>query len=540
LKFEKLTWQDAIELMSSNQPLPTDATIVSIAPQDDDFEDSADVVEGAHQMINCSITQAQPCITSKSAESNATNETAPMGLESDHGTTNLKDAQGECPSTAESLAAPDLKMPAAINTQTLSNSAPVLPRSESSDVVPAKKNKAAFKKRAAEFDKKQGRTLDAFAAPKDRPSEVDVVHNAGPQDLIIDSWEDVGAVASSTPSPMSSASMDVSGTSLAPIERRVYAKERLLELRSMCYEAGSAPNAALPSFIVEKSTSCDPRAGRRLGPGGATRSSGAGAGGGGSGGGRYGGSMDDPRRDQSLRHNGDGRARHRKPDHSTTDKWDRGQRVKQKDSLNENWGPEPVEPLKTSVHRWDRKRKAADTLEVSISKVTSILNKMTPDNFEKLASQLCELEMTSSEMLRRVIGVLFDKAVDEPHFAVVYAALCARLAETTRVWPFIRSVKDENAGTWSWVADLDVDTTRLIPLDEIDSVEQFLDTPESAIPAEIGVGQLQLQPSDCFLKNDTLVSCYYAAQRPGVVRISTSVLQQHLLRSSIPGVCSTS
>ena len=230
--------------------------------------------------------------------------------------------------------------------------------------------------------------------------------------------------------------------------------------------------------------------------------------------------MDDPRRDQSLRHGNDGRGRHRKSDHSAADKWDRGQRVKQKDNSHEQWGPDPVEPLKTSAHRWDRKRKAADALEVSLNKVTSILNKMTPENFEKLSDQLCDLEMTSSEMLRRVIGVLFDKAVDEPHFAAVYAALCARLAETTRVWPFIRSVKDESTGTWSWVADLDIDTSRLIPLDDFDSVEQFLDTPEDAIPAAIGVGQLQLQSSDCFLKDNILVCCYHAEQRPGVVRIS--------------------
>merc|ERR1719201_2281392 len=126
---------------------------------------------------------------------------------------------------------------------------------------------------------------------------------------------------------------------------------------------------------------------------------------------------------------------------------------------------------------------------------------MTPENFEKLSTQCCELEMTSSEMLRRVIGVLFDKAVDEPHFAAVYAALCARLAEATRVWPFIRSVKDLSSGNWSWVADLDVDTSKLIPLESSASIEEYLDTPEDQLPDAIGVGQLQLQSTDCFLKD---------------------------------------
>jgi len=147
----------------------------------------------------------------------------------------------------------------------------------------------------------------------------------------------------------------------------------------------------------------------------------------------------------------------------------------------------------------------------------SILNKMTPENFEKLSNQFCELEMSSSEMLRRMIGVLFEKAVDEPHFAVVYATLCARLAEVTRAWPFIRSVKDLSSGRWSWVADLDVDTSRLIPLESSASIEEYLDTPENQLPDAIGVGQLQLQASDCFLKCDTLLCCYHADQRPGVV-----------------------
>ena len=78
-------------------------------------------------------------------------------------------------------------------------------------------------------------------------------------------------------------------------------------------------------------------------------------------------------------------------------------------------------------------------------------------------------------------------------------------------------MKNEGAGTWSWVADLDVDTSKLIPLDDFSAVAQFLDAPNDAFPEAIGVGQLQLQASDCFLKNDALICCYFAEQRPGVV-----------------------
>jgi len=142
--------------------------------------------------------------------------------------------------------------------------------------------------------------------------------------------------------------------------------------------------------------------------------------------------MEDPRRDQTFRRGIESTrgGRHRKTEHTAAaHKWDRGHRVKQKDCSQDHWGPEAVEPLKTTFHRWDRKHKHANELEGSLNTVTAILNKMTPQSFEKLSGQLCKLEMTSSEMLRRVIGVIFDKAVDEPHFAVVYAALCARLAK---------------------------------------------------------------------------------------------------------------
>jgi len=331
---------------------------------------------------------------------------------------------------------------------------------------------------------------------------------------ILDSWEDVGAVVTSDPSFNG---ISPRGKTISRV-RRTYTKAKLLDLRLQ--RSTNAPRD-LPSFVVERSAAGDFRAVRRLGPGGPTRGGGAGAGGGGSSSSsathRYSAaSMEDPRRDHYSSRHGTG-GRQRKTEHTAAaEKWDRGHRVKQKEGSREHWGPDPVEPLKTSAHRWDRKREAANDFEVSLNKLTSILNKMTPQNFEKLSNQLCCLEMTSSEMLRSVIGVIFDKAVDEPHFAVIYAALCVRLAEATRVWPFIRVVKDESSGSWSWVADLEVDTSKLHPLPNMASVELLLDSSDVA-HAEIGVGQLQLQPSDCFLKSSRLVCCYFADQRPGIV-----------------------
>jgi translation initiation factor 4G len=492
------------DAMATNRPLPTDATIVSIAPQDDDLDDGTEVNSTQCDMVT---PATQPvCVPQSLIESKGSGEAAA--------------GERQIPAMKVVPTDPIIEVPST-QAEPISTTSDISRTSDSFEFVPAKgADNVTSKKTTTEFESSsQGCKLDALTTVS-LSKESMVTESVPPAEgELLDSWEDVGAMAPPAPSPVVK-SMPGPFESAMRAERRVYPKARLLDLRASCYQTGSPQPADLPSFLIEKSSHGDPRTCRRLGPGGATRGGGAGAGGGGSGGGRYGGSMEDPRRDQSLRHSNEAvrAGRHRKTDHSAaSDRWDRGQRVKQKEGVYDQWGPEPVEPLKTSVHRWDRKRKASDELEASLSKVTSILNKMTPENFEKLSAQLCDLEMTSSEMLRRVIGVLFDKAVDEPHFAVVYAALCARLAEATRIWPFIRSVKNEGAGTWSWVADLDVDTSKLIPLDDFSAVTQFLDAPNDAFPEAIGVGQLQLQASDCFLKNDALICCYFAEQRPGVV-----------------------
>jgi hypothetical protein len=362
------------------------------------------------------------------------------------------------------------------------------------------------------------------SAPGSAPAAVEGSTPISVKDEILSSWEDMSSIAA----PIESKEVVES----AIRSRYSYTKEELFEFR---LERSSAPPHDLPSFAIERSGSVEVRGARRLGPGGASRSGGAGAGGGGSSAGGYGdgGSFKDPRRDQSLRG-----ARHRKTDHtSASDKWDRGHRVKQKEGTPEHWGPEASEPLKTTAHRWDRSKKAKSELEASLNAVVSILNKMTPQNFDKLSGQLCDLEITSSDMLRQVIGVIFDKAVDEPHFAVVYAALCARLAEVTRVWPFIRSVQDKSRGTWSWVADLEVDTSKLLPLADISAVETLLSSSDTELD-EIGVGQLQLHPSDCYLQKDKLVCCYSAKQRPGIVYFCALTSSRERFMISNVGFCS--
>lgn len=61
-------------------------------------------------------------------------------------------------------------------------------------------------------------------------------------------------------------------------------------------------------------------------------------------------------------------------------------------------------------------------------KVRGVLNKLTPEKFEKLVGQVRELPIDNTERLQGVIDLVFEKAVDEPNFSVAYAYMCKELA----------------------------------------------------------------------------------------------------------------
>lgn len=61
--------------------------------------------------------------------------------------------------------------------------------------------------------------------------------------------------------------------------------------------------------------------------------------------------------------------------------------------------------------------------------VRSILNKLTPQKFDKLVKQFNELKIDSETKLANSIELIFEKAVDEPEFSVAYAKMCDVLRE---------------------------------------------------------------------------------------------------------------
>ena len=70
------------------------------------------------------------------------------------------------------------------------------------------------------------------------------------------------------------------------------------------------------------------------------------------------------------------------------------------------------------------------TPDVVQRKAKSNLNKMTPNNFDKI---------TIGRTLRQVIQLTFEKATDEAHWAEMYAQFCKRMLESMSP-----EIKDEN------------------------------------------------------------------------------------------------
>ncbi|GJN11393.1 hypothetical protein PR202_ga29580 [Eleusine coracana subsp. coracana] len=92
--------------------------------------------------------------------------------------------------------------------------------------------------------------------------------------------------------------------------------------------------------------------------------------------------------------------------------------------------PSPVTPMQT-MHKAERKYvvgKISDEEEAKQRQLKGILNKLTPQNFERLFEQVKDVNIDSVATLTGVISQIFDKALMEPTFCEMYADFCSRLA----------------------------------------------------------------------------------------------------------------
>ncbi|KAJ1408120.1 armadillo-type protein, partial [Ochromonadaceae sp. CCMP2298] len=90
------------------------------------------------------------------------------------------------------------------------------------------------------------------------------------------------------------------------------------------------------------------------------------------------------------------------------------------------------------------KKVISDPLELLATETTAILNKITPQTFEKLSASMLTLKVENIAMLDKLIEIIFEKAVQEQNFTNLYAELCAFLNASAQHWAFYTDAKNKN------------------------------------------------------------------------------------------------
>lgn len=73
-------------------------------------------------------------------------------------------------------------------------------------------------------------------------------------------------------------------------------------------------------------------------------------------------------------------------------------------------------------------------LQGIVKEARSILNKLTPENFDRLKLKFLELKLENKEdRVSAVINVLFEKAIDEPAFSASYAKMVHAMCSTSDI-----------------------------------------------------------------------------------------------------------
>ncbi|CAA3024597.1 eukaryotic translation initiation factor 4G isoform X1 [Olea europaea subsp. europaea] len=109
---------------------------------------------------------------------------------------------------------------------------------------------------------------------------------------------------------------------------------------------------------------------------------------------------------------------------SDSDRWQRGT------AFQKGLMPSPQTPLQ-AMHKAEKKYeigKVSDEEENKQRQLKAILNKLTPQNFEKLFEQVKQVNIDNVVTLSGVISQIFDKALMEPTFCEMYANFCFHLA----------------------------------------------------------------------------------------------------------------
>ncbi|OVA11030.1 MIF4G-like [Macleaya cordata] len=103
--------------------------------------------------------------------------------------------------------------------------------------------------------------------------------------------------------------------------------------------------------------------------------------------------------------------------------------------ISSNQGVGPVPPLIKAEVPWSARRGNLSEKDRVLKTVKGILNKLTPEKFDLLKGQLIDSGITTPDILKGVISLIFEKAVLEPTFCPMYALLCSDLNEKLPPFP---------------------------------------------------------------------------------------------------------
>ena len=90
---------------------------------------------------------------------------------------------------------------------------------------------------------------------------------------------------------------------------------------------------------------------------------------------------------------------------------------------------EPSAPLVVSDSGYRPQKESEMTAaEKLIRSLRSSLNKLTPENFEKLVEPMLQPALFEADVAKSCVDLIFDKSLEEPMYASLYATMCFRMA----------------------------------------------------------------------------------------------------------------
>jgi translation initiation factor 4G len=126
-------------------------------------------------------------------------------------------------------------------------------------------------------------------------------------------------------------------------------------------------------------------------------------------------------------------------------------------------------------------KKDNSAIDLTEKQVKAILNKMTKEKFERLSDKMCDIPISSFEILVKIIHFVFEKAIYEPSFGEIYAELCVRLSQKAKRNPFVKVIESdeespvdgEEVTVYRWSNDVTTDDAEIIG--PFKSVEECLE-----------------------------------------------------------------